>query len=274
MKRDFGIPLEVSGYSGRIHPNFNHDAVIRRLGEGHRLFEAPGCRMLLEGRNRVGVIPLRLPGGIRRDVVVKAFRIQGVDKWKSLIIASKALRAWRSANALKAVEISTPQPIAYFESRIGAFLKDGFFVYVMETEVEEVRFLLRRLGGEDLRKFLEDLARFLGMAHLRGILHRDLSDGNILAGKRGKADWSFFLIDTNRIRILKKVGWIRGVKNLIRLGVPASEQAYFLGRYRQTSRVAWGFRTWYRLNKSAYSGTIALKKKLKLRRLAEKLRIQ
>ncbi len=274
MKTNFGIPLELTGYSGRIHPDFNHEAVIANLEKGEDLFQIPGGRMLLEGRNRVGVVPLDLPDGTRLDVVVKAFHFRGPDKWKSRFFPSKALRAWRSANSLGEVGIPTPRPIAYFQDSTGGFPKTGFFVYVMQTQVEELRFLFRRLHGAELRKLLSDLAGFLEKAHQRGVLHRDLSDGNILVGKSTGSDWFFFLIDTNRIRVLGKLGMMRGVKNLIRLGVPSSEQEYFLGRYLRVSRVAWATWSWYRIHKNIYSGRIVLKKKLRLRRLAEKLRLQ
>lgn len=274
MRREFGIPLDLPGCSGRIQPEFHDAVVIRSLEKGSRLFETPGCRTLLEGRNRIASVKLRFPDGIVRDVVVKEFRIQGIDKWKNLLCDSKALRAWRGAHASLAAEISTPAPVAYLERKEGFFLEEAFFIYVMEKNVEEIRFLFRRLEGRDLRKLLEDLARFLGKVHQRGILHRDLSDGNILAGKRGAEDWAFSLIDTNRIRVRETVGRVRGVRNLIRLGVPASEQAHFLGCYLQNYRIGRGIRIWYRLNKNVYAGTIRVKKKLRLRRLAQKLRIQ
>ena len=106
------------------------------------------------------------------------------------------------------------------------------------------------------------------------ILHRDLSDGNILVRKGLTGHDSFCLLDTNRIRVRRKLGGFRRAKNLIRLGIPPASQKYFLSCYwggGTPRRAHW---VWYRLNKNVFASYLKVKKKLRLRRIARFLRIQ
>jgi hypothetical protein len=87
-------------------------------------------------------------------------------------------------------------------------------------------------------------------------------------------NFTFYLLDTNRIRVRKKIGVSSRVKNLIRLGIPPSLQKPFLKKYfgeRPLRITSW---VWYKMNKAVYSGYVNLKKKLRLRRLARKLGVQ
>jgi serine/threonine protein kinase len=208
------------------------------------------------------------------DVVIKEFRSRGVIKLKSLFLSGKAYRAWQGGMALKEKEIDTPPPAAYLEKRKGLFLDESFFLTERVSDVQEIRFLFLRFSSEELRDLLASLGPHLSFCHQKGVLHRDLSDGNILVKKDKSGEFRFFLIDTNRIRIKKRITPLKRIKNLIRLGVPAEHQRYFLERYLEEDRVKRFLWFWYRFNKMVYSNTIKLKKKLRLRQLARKLKIQ
>jgi serine/threonine protein kinase len=118
------------------------------------------------------------------------------------------------------------------------------------------------------------LSQYLSTCHKKGILHRDLSDGNILVKKDESGKLRFYLIDTNRIRIKKRIGLLSGLKSLVRLGVPFDFQRFFLEHYLGATHVKRFYWFWYRINKSLYSNFVELKKKLRLRQLAQKLKIQ
>ncbi len=84
----------------------------------------------------------------------------------------------------------------------------------------------------------------------------------------------FYLLDTNRIRLKRKISKLTRVKNLIRLGIPPSAQKPFLEYYlgRKLGRhFLW---VWYKIDKSVYAGYVKLKRALRLRQLARKLGVQ
>ena len=62
---------------------------------------------------------------------------------------------------------------------------------------------------------LKQAGQFIAMLHEKGVLHLDLSPGNLLAKKVGD-DYQFFLIDVNRMKFTP-VDTEQGIKNLMRL---------------------------------------------------------
>jgi len=267
-------PLNLPPFRGKIQAGYNQPSFLQAISDCHRLLEQPGARIVLRGRNKVGVVALRLESGATRNVFIKEYRLVGIDRIKSRVLPSKAVKAWRGAVALVALGIATPSPIAYLERRKRGCVDQGFFLTEEVEGIEEVRRLFRELPAPALRGFLKTLAAFLNACHQKGILHRDLSDGNILSKKNAKGEDQFILIDTNRIRLKKRIGLLRRTKNLIRLGIPSSLQPFFLEEYlRDRAFRKLGF-FWYKINKAAFVRYIGLKKKLRLRKLTRKLKIQ
>jgi len=264
--------LDIPPIKGRILSDFDEPTIVEALKDCDALLKK--ARILEESRNRVGVCTLATKDGGTTELVIKEFRIQGVDKWKSLVLPSKAQKAWKGSLALVERGFLTPLPVAYLECRTSLFLKQSYFIAEYVPNIEEVRGLFRTLSREELFPLLRDLAHFLARCAGSGILHRDLSDGNVLLERDSGTPFRFYLLDTNRIRSQKRVGTFRGIKSLIRLGIPPDLQRFFLAEYLFRSpvkRVHW---FWYRLNKSCFTGYIRLKKFLKLKKLAQKLKIQ
>jgi hypothetical protein len=230
--------------------------------------------MLLDGRNRVGTVGIPGREGEQRNVVIKEFNPVGVNRLKSLFQLSKARRAWDGGTALLERGINTPLPVAYLEKKKGLFGEKAFYLSELIEDCDEVRSLFRRALPDDLRKIVQVLGRYLSRCHRLGIYHRDLSDGNVLVKKNASGQHTFFLVDTNRIRIKKKIGVLRGVKSLVRLGIPAHLQRFFLSEYLGSGQVSRGMWMWYRGCKNTYTGYIECKKRLRLRQLARKLKIQ
>jgi hypothetical protein len=188
--------------------------------------------------------------------------------------SSKARKAWRGAAALVERKVTTPPPIAYLESRKRGFADKSYFLAGFVEDAREIRFLLRELEGEALDRLLRDVAAFLAGVHARGVLHKDLSDGNILVKADSRGGRVFYLLDTNRVRTRKRVGGLARMKNLIRLGIPPDKQDRFLGYYARGNSLPKTLRRWYKFQKAWYAGRINLKKKLRLKQLARKLGIQ
>jgi serine/threonine protein kinase len=264
--------LDIPPFKGRILPDYNEPIIVEALEDCDALLEKG--RILEESRNRVGVCTLPTKDGGTIELVIKEFRTQGVDKWKSLVLPSKAQKAWKGSLTLVERGFLTPLPVAYLERRTSFFLKQSYFIAEFVPKIEEVRGLFRTLPHEELIPLLRDLAKFLARCTKSGILHRDLSDGNVLVERKSGDQFRFFLLDTNRIRSRKRFGTFRGIKSLIRLGIPPDLQRFFLAEYLFRSPVKRVFWFWYRLNKSCFTGYIRLKEFLKLKKLAQKLKIQ
>ncbi len=276
MKQEFDQRLSLPPFKGRIQTSYNHPLFVQAISDCGRLLSDREAEILLDRRNRVGVVALPRQDESKIDIVIKEFRSRGINLLKSLFLRGKAFKSWRGALALVEREIETPPPVAYLEKRKGFFLDQSFFLAERVSGVEEIRFLFPKLPPSELRQLLIPLSQHLSSCHKKGILHRDLSDGNILVKKDKQGEFRFYLIDTNRIRIRlkKRIGFLSGVKNLIRLGVPVDFQRFFLQHYLGTNHVKRFHWFWYRINKTSYTQFVELKKKLRLRQLAQKLKIQ
>jgi serine/threonine protein kinase len=163
--------------------------------------------------------------------------------------------------------------VVFLEKRKGRFIEQSFFLSEMIENVEEIRFLFPRLEPDKLKELLSALADYLSRIQSEGILHRDLSDGNILVKRDGDV-YVFYFIDTNRIREKRKVGTLSQIKSLVRLGIPRDFQKYFLGQHFKTDKTPTFIWFWYRFNKVRFTWIIELKKKLHLKQIAKKLKIQ
>ncbi len=272
-KKDPEQPIIQFPFVIRVHPEYHCPEFIRTVMDSPRLLRNPDTQILLEGRNRVGVVDIPI-GGKTHRIVIKEFRIQGIDRWKSCFFHSKAYKAWRGSNWLIESEIETPFPVACLEKRNRFFLEQGVFLSKMIEGVEEIRSLLRDLPDAKLKGLLHELASFLWAFHSKGFLHRDLSDGNVLLKKETTDRYVFYLVDTNRIKKKRAMkAWTR-IKNLIRLGVPLSYQRFFLEQYFRTESVGRTTWLWYRINKDMYVCFLELKKRLRLKKIAQRLKIQ
>lgn len=274
MIKEIGQPLFLPPFKGRIQPGFNRPGFLEAISDCHKLLDGPDSEILLDSRNRVGVASLPLEGRQSSEIVIKEYRCKGVDRLKSVIIPSKAFKAWRGGTALIKRGIKTPPPVAYLEKRTGLFLEQSFFLAERINGFEEIRYFFPQLAASELNELLVSLAQGLSLCHKKGVLHSDLSDGNILVKKEISGKFSYYFTDTNRIKLKKRIGLLKGIKGLIRLGVPPSFQRVFLGHYLGTYKVKKRLWFWYRINKGTYANYIKFKQKLKLRQLARKLKIQ
>ena len=274
MNKEFGQPLVLPPFKGRIQAAYNLPEFIQAISDCQDLLNHPKTEILLDSRNRVGAISLPLESGKNVDTVIKEFRSRGINRLKSLFLPGKAFRAWQGGMSLKEKGIETPPPVAYLEKRKGRFLDQSYFLTERISSAREIRYLFLELEPLDLRRLLVSLGKYLSLCHEKGVLHRDLSDGNILVKQDKPGEFRFYLLDTNRVRIKGRIRPFKRVKNLIRLGVPRKLQRFFLREYLGTERMKGFFLLWYRFNKLAYSNYVGLKKKLRLRQLARKLKIQ
>ncbi len=267
-----GIPVTLGEFRGAVEASLNDPGFLDVLSRPREMIERG--TVIHEGRNRLVALALDLPGEGKRETVLKHFRMRGIGRFKTLLVPSKAARAWRGAVILAERGIPTPRPLAVLEKRRGGTAVEGYFLAERISGVREIRGLFREWSGADLDRLLRSLAVFLRTCHRQGVLHRDLSDGNILVAEDGRGGFLFYLLDTNRIRLLKRVGWWRAASNLVRLGIPSEWRKTFLGYYCGGRPSDGLFGLWYALRKSWYTSFIRLKKRLRLKTLAAKLGAQ
>jgi len=276
MRRNnkFGNRFTVNDYTGRIQAAFHLPDFVRQIADCPALLNNPATMILHQGRNRIGAVCLESPVQKSVEIVIKEFNLRGLTRWKTLGFPSKAAKAWQGGNLLQAAGLTTPAPVAYLEKRRRGIITACFYISLRAERGQEIRGLFLSLPAHKLVLLLPQLAGFLAACHTAGILHRDLSDGNILVEQSKEDHFKFCLLDTNRIRARKRLNILQKIKNLIRLGVPPEHQRLFLARYLDRKDVPLGIWSWYRLNKKTFSGYIGLKKRLRLKKLAEKLRLQ
>jgi hypothetical protein len=268
------IDFVLGPYRGALNPDFDTPEFRAALSDPLALASGPSARVLLDRRNLVSVASVPISSSARADAVVKMFRASGFKRLKTIFVPGKAARAWRGAAACRAHAVSTPLPMAYLERRARGLVVEGFYLSAYLADAVEIRSLLRELPPDELGRLLAALAKFLGFCHNEGILHRDLSDGNILVRSPRPGAYDLWLIDTNRIRFRRSIPVLFRLRNLIRLGIPPAYQDLFLRLYLGDARASRPLVLWYRANKAWYAGFVTFKKKLRLRRLAERLGIQ
>jgi serine/threonine protein kinase len=264
--KKFGRPLDLMSYKGRINPDFYQPDFVEKIGKFELLIKGNSHKILFSGRNRISVVPIPLSEGRTVEIVVKEFFTRGLNRMKNIFLPSKAKKAWWGGVALMEQEIPTPVPVAYLESSRSLFIKESCYLTVLEEGGDEIRHLFRQLSPKELCSLVQALGHHLRLCHEKGILHRDLSDGNILVKKNEQDEHTFFLIDTNRIRLKKRLGRLQKIKNLTRLGVPGEYQQRFLEAYSGSGRVKKWIWFWYKLSKKAYTWHIKLKKRLHISR--------
>lgn len=266
--------INLSPFKGKIHKDYDYPSFINQLVHWVNRDEFPKFEVIHDGRNRVGKISFSSDKEENIDLIIKEFRLKGIHRLKSAVGPSKARRAWDGAMAMGKRGLNTPKPAAFLERPKFPGVKEGIFITEFLEDSEEIRYLLLNSKSEKLENLVKSLAEYASLCHARGIIHRDLSDGNVLAKQNKKGDYIFYLIDTNRIRTKTRPGILRRIKSLIRLGIPKELQAFFLEIYTGKKPVVRIWWIWYRLNKSIFEIYLRLKKFLRVKKLAEVLRIQ
>jgi len=274
-------PLDIPPYRGFIMASAAGGPLTAALGDFPSLLRAPSAETLHDGRNKI--IAVRLSPD--QDIVVKIFGARGIHRWKTLVLPSKGLRAFSGAVALAENGFGTAPPLAAFDRRRGGIAAESVFIAGRVRGGREIREYFRDSAEPALRGLIAGLAPVLARLHAAGIVHRDLSDGNVLVVEGSPAGsgpssppsgFHFLFLDTNRIR-RRRPGCFGRARNLVRLGVPPALRPFFLDQYARAAgagfpRKRFGFQ--YRTAKGSFEFWLALKKKFRLRALARRLRLQ
>jgi len=127
---------------------------------------------------------------------------------------SKARRAYEFALKLLDKDVNTPEPIAYIEQCKGGLLNYGYFVSIYESEFIDIRQYAAGIIKDDT--LLKALSAYIAEIHSKGVLHLDMSPGNILFKKQNQK-YVFTLIDINRMKFIPNISDEKCYKSFKRL---------------------------------------------------------
>ena len=173
-----------------------------------RLFRTGQGRLLYQHRNVIRVFRVG-----ERQVVVKSFAIPNPTNRLvyGFLRKSKAQRSYEYARLLNSLGICSPEPLAWLTERKGILFSHSYYACLQSTcpytftDLQNGK--IRPLAEEE--RFFRLVARAVARLHDNGMIHRDLSQGNVLFGDGDKVEF----IDLNRIRF-QHVEMEEGCKNL------------------------------------------------------------
>ena len=127
---------------------------------------------------------------------------------------SKAKRSYEYALKLLELGIETPAPIAYIEEFKYGLLTYSYLFSIYEKDFSIIRDLMDGIQNDD--DLLKSLALYIANLHQNGVLHLDISPGNLLYKKEGN-QVHFTAIDINRMQFPKVITNEMRYKNFNRL---------------------------------------------------------
>ena len=153
---------------------------------------------------------------------------------------SKAARSFEYATILMNKGIGTPKPIAFYECFNLLGLKESY--YVCEHINADLTYReLVQTDYPDGENILRQFTRFSFEMHQKGIEFLDHSPGNTLIKNQGNGNYSFYLVDLNRMKFHDKIDFQTRMKNLSRLTpkkemvkIMSNEYAKLLGEDEKT----------------------------------------
>ncbi len=153
-----------------------------------------------------------------RTINVKSFKIPGILNGiiYRFFRKSKAKRSFEYAQYLISKNVGTPLPIAYFENKAGITLKESYYI----SEHLSFDLMFRDLVESkypDAENILRQFTQFCFHMHEQGIEFLDHSPGNTLIKKEENGNYSFFLVDLNRMKFHQNLDFETRMKNLSRL---------------------------------------------------------
>jgi len=145
---------------------------------------------------------------------------------------SKAKRAYEYAFKLLESGIDSPAPIAYIEQYKSGLLTYAYFISIYEKNYSVIREFMSGTQTDD--SLLKELSLYIADLHNKGVLHLDMSPGNILYYKE-ENKYNFTLIDINRMQFLSTVSKIKRFKSFKRLAENEDVLTTIAKRYAEAS---------------------------------------
>ena len=135
---------------------------------------------MLKDSNSATVVRVLMDG---RPVVIKRNNIKNLRHWwRRCLRPTRSHVNWRNAHLLKISGITTPEPIAFTERRVGLFRLRGYYVCAFNDFPSAAqRYASQKPTARELAWFGE---LFTGL-HLAQLYHGDLKASNFLVTDKG-----------------------------------------------------------------------------------------
>ncbi|RBA28046.1 lipopolysaccharide kinase InaA family protein [Flavobacterium tibetense] len=130
---------------------------------------------------------------------------------------SKARRSFEFASKLIEFKIGTPQPVAFYENYDCIGLKESYYACEHLENVFEFREIVQDEAFENRDFIIRKFIQFTFEMHQKGIEFLDHSPGNTLIKNEGNGNYSFYLVDLNRMKFHNAIDFQTRMKNLSRL---------------------------------------------------------
>jgi hypothetical protein len=164
--------------------------------------------VLRDRRNRLWNIAHPLDQ--QRQLTVKLSRPRGIRCLTHRFKPSKGRRHWNIASIMLQRGISTPTPVAFYERHSNSGVRDSYYICEFIPDTFSSRHVCSafRLGQKEFRgldkyQWFELLTGFICKMHDAGILHLDLSVGNLMLRQEKDGRITPYLIDIGRAKVVK-----------------------------------------------------------------------
>ena len=135
-----------------------------------------------------------------KPYVVKKFKRPSlINRVAYLVRKSKARRAYEYALQLLENGVSTPLPVAYFETYKGGLYDKAYFISEFTPHKLLETVYTDDIPAEKRDEILLAFLDFLSGLHAKGIVPMDLNAGNVFYAAKGDG-YEFSLIDINRMK--------------------------------------------------------------------------
>jgi hypothetical protein len=147
----------------------------------------------------------------QQRLTVKLNRPSGVKRLTYHLKPSKGRRHWDTASAMLQRGINTPTAVAFYERHRRSGVRDSYYIceFIPDAFSSRHVFAAFRQGqnefkGHDKHQWFVLLSSFICKAHDSGVLHRDLSVGNLMLKQEEDGKITPYLIDIGRAKVLNK----------------------------------------------------------------------
>jgi hypothetical protein len=179
--------------------------------------------VLRDRRNRLWNIAH--PHDRQQQLTIKLSRPRGIKRLTHRFRPSKGMRHWNNASAMLHRGISTPTPVAFYERHHKSGIRDSYYICEFIPDTFSSRHVCNafRQGQKDFRgldkqQWFDFLTGIICRMHNAGILHRDLSVGNLMLKQEKDGLITPYLIDIGRAKVQKvAIDGRRRILDLVRI---------------------------------------------------------
>ncbi len=223
-------------------------ANLFRAVDLHKRGEGDLVTLLKTSRHgRVAAVRL----GADQTVCVKEVRSASPRRWiQAVVRLGRGRRAWIAVNGLAARGFAVARPLGYLCERIGLTAAAEYVVTgFLETSSPLDQYVetpaYSSLGRAQRREFVRGLGRFMARLHERGVHQHDFKASNVLVEQSEPGEWTFYLVDLDSVRFIRRVSVRRRVKNMAQLAAAVSntvsypQRLRFLRAYAEVASLPW-----------------------------------